>query len=63
MEIKNEVRCKQCNKLLGKGTVEYFQIQCPRCKFMNNLRGKNSNRLNTPDVLEIKFDNRNRERI
>ncbi len=34
-----EARCKQCGKLLfkGCGTV---QIQCPRCKALNEFRPK-----------------------
>lgn len=32
--IFREMRCKKCNKLLGKG-IGQFEIKCPRCGEMN----------------------------
>ena len=27
-----DIRCKNCNKLLGKATIIVAAIKCPRCK-------------------------------
>jgi phage FluMu protein Com len=27
-----DIRCKNCNKLLGKATIMVAAIKCPRCK-------------------------------
>ncbi len=35
---RNEIRCGNCGKLLGKGTALDFEIKCPRCKAINHLR-------------------------
>ncbi len=32
-----QIRCKQCNKLLAKANYKQLEIKCPRCKFFNNL--------------------------
>lgn len=32
--IIKEMRCKKCNKLLGKG-IGQFEIICPRCGELN----------------------------
>jgi phage FluMu protein Com len=34
----NEIRCKQCNRLLAKGTALEITIKCPRCGAYNSLR-------------------------
>jgi len=30
-----EVRCGNCNRLLGKGTPGDIEVKCPRCGTMN----------------------------
>lgn len=36
-----EIRCKKCNKLLGKVNGNY-EIKCPRCGEMNANKDKES---------------------
>lgn len=33
-----EIRCAECNKLLGKGEALILSIKCPRCGTVNLLR-------------------------
>ncbi|MGE4195155.1 MAG: Com family DNA-binding transcriptional regulator [Pseudodesulfovibrio sp.] len=35
--MRNEIRCGNCNRLLGKGQAYEIQIKCPRCGTMNHL--------------------------
>ena len=32
-----QIRCGNCNKLLGKGTASDLSIKCPRCGCMNHI--------------------------
>jgi phage FluMu protein Com len=38
-----QIRCGNCNKLLGKGTALDLEIKCPRCGCINHVRVKSSN--------------------
>lgn len=38
-----EVRCKNCNKLLFLGKVQYVEIKCPKCKRVQKIGQQNSN--------------------
>jgi phage FluMu protein Com len=38
-----EIRCKQCNRLLAKGTALEITIKCPRCGAYNSLRAARPN--------------------
>ena len=38
-----EVRCKNCNKLLFLGKVQYVEIKCPKCKSVQKIGQQNSN--------------------
>lgn len=46
---RNEIRCGNCGKLLGKGTALDFEIKCPRCKAINHLRASDSPCSETPE--------------
>ena len=46
---RNEIRCGNCGKLLGKGTALDFEIKCPRCKAINHLRAADSPCSETPE--------------
>ena len=35
---QGELRCGNCNRLLGKGTVILLTIKCPRCGTMNVIQ-------------------------
>lgn len=47
---RNEIRCGNCGKLLGKGTALDFEIKCPRCKAINHLRASDSPCSETPEA-------------
>lgn len=47
---RNEIRCGNCGKLLGKGTALDFEIKCPRCKAINHLRAADSPCSETPEA-------------
>lgn len=38
-----EIRCKNCNKLLFLGKVQYVEIKCPKCKRVQKIGQQNSN--------------------
>lgn len=40
---ERQIRCGNCNKLLGKGTALDLAIKCPRCNCINHVRA------NSPD--------------
>lgn len=52
--LLNDVRCKNCGKLLGKGDVSYFEMKCPRCKKINVLKTTSFN-LDCQEQLVEKF--------
>jgi phage FluMu protein Com len=33
-----QIRCGNCNRLLGKGTALDLSIKCPRCGCMNHVK-------------------------
>lgn len=33
-----DFRCKNCNRLLFRGTIDSVQIKCPRCGVVLNLK-------------------------
>jgi phage FluMu protein Com len=33
-----QIRCGNCNKLLGKGTALDLAIKCPRCGHINHIK-------------------------
>ncbi len=35
-----EVRCKKCNRLLGKGVPGNMEVKCPRCGMINIFNNK-----------------------
>ena len=36
-----EIRCKKCNRLLMKGEIIKVEIKCPKCGYIQILRGVN----------------------
>lgn len=32
-----EIRCKKCRRLLMKGAVEYVEIKCPKCGYIQKV--------------------------
>ena len=56
-----DIKCKNCNKLLAKGTMMIAAIKCPRCKmifeyhiYTNTLHSNNSYGMLNSDPLEDK---------
>ncbi|WP_338670168.1 Com family DNA-binding transcriptional regulator [Pseudodesulfovibrio methanolicus] len=53
---KSEIRCGNCNRLLGKGQAINLQIKCPRCGTLNHLKATSLNpesrRASTGDSCE-----------
>lgn len=41
-----EVRCRKCNRLLGKGIPGNFEVKCPRCGTINVF-------LNNKQIIEL----------
>ncbi|WP_175459164.1 Com family DNA-binding transcriptional regulator, partial [Escherichia coli] len=35
--MTQNVRCKNCNKLLARASFHYIEIKCPRCKTLNQI--------------------------
>jgi len=35
MQNAGEIRCRECNKLLGKGRPGSLEVKCPRCGELN----------------------------
>jgi phage FluMu protein Com len=35
-----EIRCGQCNRLLGKGIALELAIKCPRCGCINHVKAR-----------------------
>ncbi len=35
-----EIRCKKCNRLLMKGEIIEVEIKCPKCGYVQILRGE-----------------------
>ena len=33
-----DIRCEKCNRLLCKGCVQWIEIKCPRCGWLQSLR-------------------------
>lgn len=44
--MQNEIRCGECNKLLGKGIALDLSIKCPRCGTINHVRAQSPNKEN-----------------
>ena len=59
--LLNDVRCKKCGKLLGKGTVSYFEMKCPRCKEKNVLKAMSFNRESHERLMENNCERRTNE--
>lgn len=56
--LLNDVRCKKCSKLLGKGFAHYFEIQCPRCKELNVLKAMSFNHECREQLMENNCEKR-----
>lgn len=62
MQWELEIRCKNCNKLLGKGQVLILSIKCSRCKTINHMRAVSSNKeLNS--LLELTHEERSKDQV
>ena len=53
MEMKNEVRCGECNRLLGRGIILDLQIKCPRCKTINQFKNQMRNKIPSSDTQDV----------
>jgi len=38
-----EIRCKKCLRLLMKGTVVVVEIKCPKCGYIQIIKGGENN--------------------
>ncbi|ELC8119091.1 TPA: Com family DNA-binding transcriptional regulator [Escherichia coli] len=39
--MTQNVRCKNCNKLLARASFRYIEIKCQRCKTLNQITRAN----------------------
>ncbi len=35
-----DIRCRQCAKLLARAVYTYLEIKCPRCRVINSLKAE-----------------------
>lgn len=48
-----DIKCKNCNKLLGKATIMVAAIKCPRCKMIFEYH-LYTNTLHTTNQFDIR---------
>lgn len=36
-QMKSEIRCRKCKRLLMKGEVRHIEIKCPKCGLIQEI--------------------------
>ena len=47
-EVRCDIRCEKCNRLLCKGCVRWLEIKCPRCGSIQNVCSVSKDILSSP---------------
>ncbi len=53
----SDIRCRKCRRLLMKGKVKEVEIKCPKCRYIQTIKGCDGNMeyfraLRAPAVIE-----------
>jgi phage FluMu protein Com len=62
VNMKNEIRCGNCNRLLAKGQAVNLQIKCPRCGTLNHLNATSINTESQRASTEDSYEDTDRKR-